>query len=155
MLIKTCYFLAIFFTALTLSPAMAHLLELPNKMYLTREEYLVVQQIYRGWALLGVVVFSAVIATGVLSFVLRREWRPFIFSVIAFLCLVGAQVVFWSYTYPANSVTNNWTMLPDNWETLRRQWEFSHATGALLTLVAMASVIVSLLVHKETPKIDL
>lgn len=47
---KTIYFIAVFFVALALGPALAHLLELPNKINLGREDYLTVQQIYRGWA---------------------------------------------------------------------------------------------------------
>jgi len=34
---------------------------------------------------------------------------------------------------------------PDNWEALRLQWEYSHAGGAVLQLVAMASLIVGAL----------
>jgi hypothetical protein len=46
-------FFSLLFVALVLAPALAHLLELPNKIGLSREEYLVVQQIYNGgscWA---------------------------------------------------------------------------------------------------------
>jgi hypothetical protein len=147
-LIKSFYFLAIFFAALALGPAMAHLLELPNKINLSREDYLTVQQIYRGWALLGIVVAGALISTLVLSILLSQEPRPFIFSLIGFLCIVGTQIVFWTYTYPANRATQNWTMLPDNWILLRRQWEYSHATSAGLNLLAVAALIASLLSWK-------
>jgi hypothetical protein len=47
-------FFSLLFVVLVLAPAMAHLLELPNKIGLSREDYLVVQQIYSGgryWAL--------------------------------------------------------------------------------------------------------
>ena len=37
-----------------MAAGMAHLFELPNKIHLSREDYLTVQQIYRGWALLGI-----------------------------------------------------------------------------------------------------
>jgi hypothetical protein len=40
-------FLALLFVALALAPSAAHLLELPNKIDLAREQYFVVQQIYR------------------------------------------------------------------------------------------------------------
>jgi hypothetical protein len=40
-------------TALTLGPAMAHLLEAPVKLFLPREQYFQVQQIYRGWGVCG------------------------------------------------------------------------------------------------------
>ena len=38
MLIKFLYFIALFFVALALAPALAHLLELPNKIDLARED---------------------------------------------------------------------------------------------------------------------
>jgi hypothetical protein len=57
------YFLTLLFAALALGPAMAHLLELANKINISREDYLTVQQIYRGWNLLAVVVFGALLST--------------------------------------------------------------------------------------------
>ncbi|HKY28389.1 MAG TPA: hypothetical protein VJM12_10670 [Pyrinomonadaceae bacterium] len=145
MSVKTIYFIALFFVAVALGPALAHLLELPNKINLARDEYLTVQQIYRGWALLGIVVAGALISTLVLAVEVRRERKPFVFAIIAFLCIVGTQVVFWTYTYPANQATNNWTMLPENWSELRQQWEYSHATSAGLNLLALIALILSVL----------
>ena len=149
MLIKTFYFLALFFASLALAPAMAHLLELPNKIELSRADYLTVQQIYRGWALLGIIVGGALVSSLVLTVLLRAERLSFIFSLVAFLCIAGTQVVFWSYTYPANQVTNNWTSLPEGWELLRRQWGYSHATSAVLNLLAMSALIASVLRRKR------
>jgi len=148
MSIKTIYFIPVFFVALALGPALAHLLELPNKIHLTREEYLTVQQIYRGWQLLGIVVVGALLSTLVLTIMIRQERKAFVFALIAFLCIVGTQLVFWTYTYPANQVTNNWTVLPENWRELRQQWEYSHATSAGLNLLALVAVILSVLVRE-------
>lgn len=144
---RTIYFLSLLFVALSLGPALAHLLELPNKINLSRDDYLTVQQIYRGWNLLAVVVFPALLSTFALTITLRHQRKAFTFALIAFLCLAGAQIVFWTYTFPANQITNNWTTLPENWAALRRQWEYSHATGALLNLLAMVSLSISVLVH--------
>ncbi len=144
---RTIYFLSLLFVALALAPAMAHLLELPNKINLSRDEYLTVQQIYRGWSLLGVVVFGALLSTLALTITLRHERKAFFYALISFLCILGTQIVFWTYTYPTNQITNNWTMLPENWTELRRQWEYSHATSALLNLLAMISLSVSVLVR--------
>jgi hypothetical protein len=66
-------------------------------------------------------------------------------AVLALLCLVGAQALFWIFTYPANLATANWTMPPDNWETLRQRWEYSHAAGALLQLACMACLVLGAL----------
>jgi hypothetical protein len=144
---KTIYFLSLLFAALALVPTMAHLLELPNKINLSRDDYLIVQQIYRGWNLLGIVVFGALLSTLALTITLRHQRKAFIFALIAFLCIVGTQIVFWTYTYPTNQITNNWTILPDNWNALRRQWEYSHATSALLNLLAMMSLSASVMVQ--------
>jgi hypothetical protein len=94
-------FLSLLFVALALAPSMAHLLELPNKIHLSRDEYLTVQQIYRGWALLGIVVVVALLSTLTFTIMARHEPKVFALALIAFLCLVGAQVVFWTWTYPA------------------------------------------------------
>ena len=144
---RTIYFLSLLFAALALVPSMAHLLELPHKINFSRDEYLVVQQIYRGWNLLAVVVFGALLSTLALTITVRHQKKAFIFALIAFLCIVGTQIVFWTYTFPTNQITNNWTTLPENWTALRRQWEYSHATSALLNLLAMISLSVSVLVR--------
>ena len=143
-------FLSLLFCALALAPALAHLLELPNKMGMSRDEYLVAQQIYRGWWMLGVFVFGALLSTLALTIMVRRrpaELRP---ALTAFLCIIAAQAIFWTFTYPANQQTVNWTLLPDNWEELRRQWEYSHAAGALLNLAALICVIIAVLKGRNT-----
>ncbi|MGZ8269254.1 MAG: DUF1772 domain-containing protein [Burkholderiales bacterium] len=134
-------FSSLLFAALALAPALAHLLELPNKIGLTRDEYLIVQQIYRGWALLGFVVFGALLSTLALALLARRRPREFRTALLAFLCLGGTQVVFWTFTYPANQATHNWTVLPENWMVLRSQWEYSHAASAILNLIALIALI--------------
>jgi hypothetical protein len=145
------YFFALLFVALALGPSLAHLLELPNKIGLAQDRYFVVQAIYRGWSLLGVVVFGALLSTLVLSILLRGQGRPFVLAGLAFLCIVGTQVLFWTFTYPANQAAANWTQVPDRWEALRAQWEWSHAAGAALNLVAVVSLILSVLAWRAEP----
>ena len=145
MALKVARFLSLLFVALALAPAMAHLLELPNKIGLSHDEYLTVQHLYNGWALLGIVVYGAIFSTLWLAIVARRRAAGFGPALLAFLCLVGTQVVFWSFTFPANQATDNWTMLPENWMALRIQWEYSHATSALLNLIALVAAIWSAL----------
>jgi hypothetical protein len=139
-------FFSLFFTSLALAPAMAHLLELPNKIGLSQQDYLTVQQIYRGWALLGFVVAGALLSNLMLTIKVRKKPKAFVLTLIAFLCIVGTQVVFWTFTYPANQATHNWTLLPANWRQLRAQWEYSHAASAVLNLSALITLIFSVLV---------
>jgi hypothetical protein len=149
MALKTVWFLSLLFVALAMAPAMAHLLVLPNKINMPREQYLIVQQIYRGWALLGIVVLGGLFSTLALTIMVRKHPNTFVPILVAFLCLVGTQVLFWIFTYPANQQTQNWTVLPENWLALRRQWEYSHAVSAGLNLVAFVVLILSVLLQDE------
>ena len=149
MALKTVWFLSLFFVALAMAPAMAHLLALPNKINLPREQYLIVQQIYRGWALLGIVVLGGLLSILVLTIMVRKQPKTFVPSLVAFLCMVGTQVLFWTFTYPANQQTRNWIVLPENWLALRKQWEYSHAASAGLNLVAFVVLIFSVLSQDE------
>ncbi|HEY5862163.1 MAG TPA: hypothetical protein VIX61_03675 [Casimicrobiaceae bacterium] len=36
--------------------------------------------------------------------------------------------------------SQDWTTQPANWEALRRQWEYSHAVGALFQLLSMIAL---------------
>lgn len=145
MALQVARFSSLFFVALAFAPATAHLLELLNKIDLPREEYLIVQHIYDGWALLGFVVFGALASTLALAVLTRHRRREFVPALVAFLCIVATQAVFWTFTFPANKATEMWTMLPANWEALRVQWEYSHAASALINLVALVAVILAVL----------
>lgn len=124
-------------TALTAAAGLAHLYALPNKLRLNWQDYLTVQQIYRGWALLGIVVIAAVILNLLLAIKLRDEGSVFLLALTAFLSTLASQVLFWLYTFPVNRMTKNWTVVPADWLRLRSQWEYSHAAGAILDLTAL------------------
>ncbi len=143
--LNTARFLSLFFVALALAPAMAHLLELPNKIGMSRDEYFVVQQVYRGWALLGIIVVAALLSTLALTLLVRKRSSEFGPALTAFLSIAATQIVFWTFTFPANQQTANWTILPDHWMALRTQWEYSHAASAILNLIALIAVIISVL----------
>ena len=142
---NTARFFSVLFVALALAPSTAHLLELPNKINLSRDAYLIVQQIYSGWALLGIVVFGALLSTLALTIFTRHRGREFKLALFGFLSLVASQAVFWVFTYPTNQETRNWTVLPQVWEPLRAQWEYSHAVGAALNLLAFVLLVLCVL----------
>jgi hypothetical protein len=58
---------------------------------------------------------------------------------------VSTQVIFWPVTYPANNATENWVTMPKGWEALRRQWEYSHAAGAVLKFISPFLLMLSVL----------
>jgi hypothetical protein len=119
---------------------MAHVASLPNKIGLPADAYLTVQQIYRGWAAFGFLLFAALAAILALVVLDWRKRRPVALELAALVLLAASLGVFFAWTEPANAATQYWTMLPDNWEQLRAAWEYSHAAAACLVLLAFSAL---------------
>jgi len=151
--VRVMQFLAVMLTALALVPAGAHFFELPNKIALSQEQYFTVQAIYRGWALFGFVLIGALAANLGLAIALRRQKTPFRLALLAFLLVAATLAIFFTWTYPANQATANWTVAPENWEALRLQWEYAHATNAVLTFVALCALMLSTLTARDRPNL--
>ncbi len=137
-------------TTLALGAGLAHSYELPAKMALSEEEYFTVQQIYRGWSNIAftlLVEMTGLIALLIVYWKFPRIRAPLIAALAAFL---ASQALFWVFTFPANLATENWTVSPDNWRDLRRQWEYSHLGGAAFQLIALMALAWALLRKGET-----
>jgi hypothetical protein len=147
-MLRLVHFVAILLAALALVPAGAHVLELPRKMALSEPDYLVAQSLYRGWALAGIVIVATLLAELALAWLTRHDGRRFILAAAA---AISTLAIFFIWTQRANSATDNWTTLPDDWQGLRRQWEYSHAAGAAFALAALALLTATALV---TPAAD-
>lgn len=141
------FFVALIATALALGAALAHALELPSKMALSKEAYFTVQQIYAGWNRLALLLLIEL--AGMLAVLVLYIGRPqvVLLTTGAIVSLLLAQAVFWTWTFPANAATENWTVQPDGWEALRRQWEYSHLAGAGFQLLSMTLLIAAVLVR--------
>lgn len=137
----TLFFIAVLATLVSLAPGLAHLFEMPRKLGLPRDAYFTVQQIYSGWELFGVVILVQLAVLVLLVWRARREHYVFRPALAALLFLIAAQILFWTFTFPANVATNNWTLKPADWEDLRLSWEYSHAAGALCQLFGLLSLI--------------
>jgi hypothetical protein len=149
--LRIVQFLALVLTALALVPAGAHLFELPNKIGLPQEQYFIVQGIYRGWSLFGIVLFGALAATLLLAILVRRRGTAFPLALGAFLLMAATLAIFFIWTYSANQATGNWRTVPADWAALRTQWEYAHATNAVLTFLALCLLTASLLSTPRTP----
>jgi hypothetical protein len=139
------FFIALLATALALGGALAHALELPNKIGMSREDYFIVQRAYDGWNRLAYLL--AVELAGMLAVIWLYRAQPRVLwpALAALVCFFIAQAIFWIWTFPANQATSNWTTQPDDWERLRREWEYSHLAGALFQTLAMMALIIAVL----------
>ena len=107
------------------------------------------EKIYAGWSYFGVAIFAALLLTLLHTFMVRRDRTPFLLSLVAFLCLAATQGIFWTFTYPMNVASNQWTVTPADFEAVRRQWEYSHAVNAALTFAALVAITSSALISKR------
>jgi hypothetical protein len=154
--------LAVVLAALTLVPALAHALELPEKMRLAKEAYFAAQTIYYpGFTVAGIAEPLGMIATfGLLVFTPVGS-AAFWLTFVALLCLVGTQAVYWLFTHPVNKVWLQGEKLSgagagffslastdiagtEDWQHLRDRREYSHVARACLTAISFVALVVAL-----------
>ncbi|MBS0242472.1 MAG: DUF1772 domain-containing protein [Proteobacteria bacterium] len=138
-------FMALLATGLALGAALAHVLELPNKIGLAREPYFVVQQVYNGWWQLAYLLAVELVSIVAVIWTGRHRATVFRLGLLALGGLIAAQAIFWVWTFPANAATANWTEAPSNWKALKLQWEYSHAAGAACQLLVFVALILAVL----------
>ena len=145
MTIKVLFIIGILCTIVVLAAGIAHALSLPHKIHLAADDYLRAQQLYAGWAFLGIASIGSLACAIALSIMLRNDAIPFRAMLVASVAVALALVVFFACTFPANQATHNWTILPDGWEKLRVRWEYSHVAGAALNAIAVVAELVAAL----------
>ena len=151
-MLHTIEIISLLLVALAMAPALAHLLEFPEKKRLTKDAYLAVQPIYYP----GFTVAGGIGEVGGLIFVfvvllLTPGGTPaFWLRMVALLAMLGMEIVFWLFTQPVNKFWLHSTPLggfgatffevgsgthrmraddSDGWKTLRVRWEYSHIAG--------------------------
>jgi hypothetical protein len=105
-------------------------------------DYFAAQKIYAGWALFGIVLFGALAANLAHAIVLRKLGQSFGYALLSFVhCCEPCHLL--RLDLPTNQATNNWTVVPKNWNELRIQWEYSHAANAVVTFAALVCVVIA------------
>jgi hypothetical protein len=145
MTVKIVFFVAIFCTVISFAAGLAHAMSLPHKIGLPADDYLRVQQLYAGWAFLGIAVIVALAASIASIFFIDAKTFAFYSMIVAACCIALGLAVFFAFTFPANRATQNWTMLPANWQALRMRWEYSHVLGAALSAAALIAQLLAVL----------
>ncbi len=159
--------LTVLLVAVAMGLALAHALELPGKLRLTQEEYLIVQPIYYpGFTIGGVAEPLSLLATTVLLVLTPLSSWAFWLTLVALLGLIGMQIVYWVVTHPVNKawlrdetlqgVSAEFFALdpakrsgpetdgyPTDWTVLRNRWEYSHVARAGLGLVSLVALVLA------------
>jgi len=146
---RTAQFFALVLTALALVPVGAHFFAYPNKIGMNETSYFIAQRLYDGWAWLGTVMIGAILANAIAALATRAQMGPFVLAALACLLMLATLAIFFAFTFPANQATANWTMVPDDWQYLRRQWEVSHAVNAVITFAAFCCMTLSVILSRR------
>jgi hypothetical protein len=159
--------LAVLLVAVAMSLALAHALELPGKMRLSKEAYYAMQPIYYpGFTIGGFAEPAGLILTIILLFVTPLGTADFWLTLAALLGLIAMQATYWLLTHPVNkfwlrdqnlsglgsgffsfgtsrSRTRNETRSTE-WTDLRDQWEYSHVARAGLALASLTLLVIAI-----------
>jgi hypothetical protein len=160
--------LTVILVALAMVPALAHALELPGKMQLTKDAYVTVQSIYYpGFTIAGISEPLGIISTiTLLAFTPSGTW-DFWLTLAALFGLIGMQAVYWLLTHPVNKFWVQGKQIgsagtgffsfasgntrgdqnetrPVDWTKLRDRWEYSHVMRAALVTVSFIALIVAI-----------
>lgn len=147
-------------SALTLGLSFAHVLEMPAKLAYAPRVYVALQNsLYVSFGPPGVGAFvepGAILATGLLAYLVRHRRAAFWLTVGAASCLLLAfPVVFFLFTDPANAVFQGAASVPPDFERYRIQWEYSHAARFVLHLAAFVLLARSVLHRPRVPRSEL
>jgi hypothetical protein len=142
-------FSSVMTTAMTMSAAVAHLMEMPGKMEYEPPLYVRLHRtLYPTFGrTAGPAEAVAVAATGVLAWVVRRRHRPSSGLMgVAAGCLAAAHAIFWGVVQPANVTMMRWPLdaIPEDWAKWRSRWEYGHAVRAGLVTTALSALTWSL-----------
>ena len=149
--------LTVFLVAVALASTLAHVMELPGKLRLSKEAYLIVQPIYYpGFTIAGGIgEFGGIIATFVLTILTPAGTTQFWLTLGALLALLAMHAVYWALTHPVNNFWLKDVQLQGlsagffsfglakhggdaqavDWTALRDRWEYSHVVRAGFALL--------------------
>lgn len=157
--------LAVLMVVLATVPALAHALELPGKMRLTKDQYYATQRIYYpGFTFAGIAEPAAIIVIAVLLFVMPLGRADFTLTLASLVGLIGMHLAYWLFTHPVNKF---WVEGQDlsrvgagffsfgsrgkgadetrhvEWTELRDRWEYSHVLRAALSTVSLVALLIA------------
>lgn len=159
---------AVILVAVGVALTLAHALELPGKLRLTKDAYVAVQSIYYPGFTIGALFgeFGAMVATLVLLVLTPFASAGFWLTLVAFLALVIMHGLYWALTHPVNKFWLKDQQLrgagaaffavggdgeagrsaDQDWTALRDRWEYSHVARAVFAMSSLIALVTSVAV---------
>lgn len=149
MALKVWQFVAAMLVAFALSAAVAHAMELLPKLGYEPRLYVLLHRtlyvFYGGFSGFAE-AFAVFVLLGV-AWRVRRDGVRFKPMLISATLMLVAHLVFWIWVQPANTTMKSWSLdaIPPDWTVWRNQWEYAHASRAVLIVASFAALLVTLL----------
>jgi Domain of unknown function (DUF1772) len=151
--VKMWRFFTIMLTALSMGMSFCHLLELPPRVfYFDAQLWITVttKGLYYLFGTVGAVIeVGSVISAIVLVFLVRKRGLAFRFTLGGAILVILALVLWFVFIAPVNAELAKWTAtsFPSDWTRYRNQWEYTHATNAIIKIIGMSLLLLSVLVE--------
>jgi hypothetical protein len=159
--------LTVLLVAVAMALTLAHALELPGKMRLTKDIYYAMHPIYYpGFTNGGFAEPAGMIFTIILLFFIPLGTADFWLTFAALLGLIGMQATYWLFTHPVNKFWLEGQKLsglgsgffsfganrsrpqntghPVDWTDLRDRWEYSHVARAGLAFASLTTLVIAI-----------
>ncbi|KFC65012.1 hypothetical protein FG93_05035 [Bosea sp. LC85] len=160
-MVKTFHVFTLLLVAIAMALSLAHALEFPGKLRLSRDAYIEVQSIYYPGFTLGGMVGDAggLLALAILTWLLRDAGSAFWWLIAAFALLAAMNLVYWVLIHPVNGFWLRDTDLGKfggsffsiplgddqrSWTRLRDIWEYSHLARAVLAMGSFLATAIAL-----------
>jgi hypothetical protein len=156
--IRVWRFITLMLAAFSLSLSMTHLLELPQRIQFDQQLWIrvtVIENIYRLFGTIGAFFEIAAILTAIMLVVLVRKYGSTFYWTLGGAMLLAIAFVSWIiFIAPMNAEFAKWltTPIPSNWMQYRDQWEYAHATNALIKIIGLSFLVISILVETTTQR---
>jgi hypothetical protein len=156
--------LTILLVTVAVTCTLAHALELPGKLRLSKEAYLAIQPIYYpGFTIAGGVgEAGGIIATLILT-ILMPYGAGFWLTLTALVALLCMHALYWILAHPVNNfwlqgfelkgagkgffsfdpIKRSGGSQPPDWTALRDRWEHSHVMRAVFALLGLTLLVTS------------
>lgn len=151
---------AVALVSVAMALSLAHALELPGKLRLSKQAYVAMQPIYYPGFTIGGAVGELGGILAVLALLIFTHARaPFWLTLGALVLLILMHAAYWVLTHPVNKFwlegerlsaasskffgSAKGAPIPD-WESLRDRWEYSHVVRACLSGAAYILLLIAI-----------
>lgn len=149
---RVSYAVSLLLVALTMGMLYAHVLEIGPKLHYPPELYLRLNNSLYAWfgpPLGAAIQTGALVATAVLAWLVRRQYRVRLLTTAAFVLQAAALGNYFARVEPVNVRFRalSSSQVPGDFLALRAHWEYGHALDFALFTAAFMLLVSALLVR--------